>query len=44
MKDLKHLMYFENLLLDSKNELIEQAQGEEPVDPTLEVLPDEESW
>lgn len=28
MKDLKHLMYFENLLLDSKNELIEQAQGE----------------
>lgn len=28
MKDLKHLAYFENLLLDAKNELIEQAQSE----------------
>jgi len=28
MKDLKHLIYFENLLLDSHNELIDQAQEE----------------
>lgn len=28
MKDLKHLIYFENLLLDAHNELIEQAHEE----------------
>ena len=27
MKDLKHLAYFENLLLNADNELIRQAQG-----------------
>ena len=81
MKDLKHLLYFENLLQNAGNELIDQAKSdggvcvayvcentpepllnlgnafsirlraprtnsmrEEPLDPTLEVLPDEESW
>ena len=28
MKDLKHLKYFEDLLQDANNELIEQARGE----------------
>ena len=28
MKDLKHLNYFENLLLEANNDLIRQAQGE----------------
>lgn len=28
MKDLKHLLYFENLLQEAQNELILQAQGE----------------
>lgn len=28
MKDLKHLLYFENLLQEAQNELIPQAQGE----------------
>ena len=28
MKDLKHLLYFENLLQNANNELIEQAKGE----------------
>ena len=26
MKDLKHLYYFENLLMDANNELVRQAQ------------------
>ena len=26
MKDLKHLIYFENLLLEANNELIQQAR------------------
>ena len=28
MRDLKHLIYFENLLENSNNELIQQAQQE----------------
>ncbi|NCB50399.1 MAG: 2-hydroxyacyl-CoA dehydratase [Clostridia bacterium] len=28
MKDLKHLIYFENLLLSANNDLVQQAQGE----------------
>ena len=28
MKDLKHLYYFENLLMDADNELVRQAQDE----------------
>lgn len=28
MKDLKHLYYFENLLMDADNELVRQAQAE----------------
>lgn len=28
MKDLKHLLYFENLLQEAQNELILQAQSE----------------
>lgn len=28
MKDLKHLIFFENLLLNANNDLIQQAQGE----------------
>lgn len=42
MKDLKHLAYFENLLLDAKNELIEQAQseGKKCVSFTCENVPE----
>jgi len=28
MKDLKHLIYFENLLMDADNELVRQAQAD----------------
>lgn len=28
MKDLKHLIYFENLLQEAQNELVTQAVGE----------------
>ena len=28
MKDLKHLIYFENLLEDANNELVRQAQAD----------------
>ena len=27
MKDLKHLIYFENLLMDADNELVREAQA-----------------
>ena len=28
MKDLKHLIYFENLLQEANNELVQQARAE----------------
>ena len=28
MKDLKHLIYFENLLQEANNELVQQAKAE----------------
>ena len=28
MKDLKHLIYFENLLQETNNELVQQARAE----------------
>ena len=28
MKDLKHLIFFENLLQDAQNELVEKAKSE----------------
>ena len=42
MKDLKHLLYFENLLQEAQNELILQAQGEgkECVAYTCENVPE----
>ena len=33
MKDLKHLIYFENLLQEAQNELVTQAVGEETASP-----------
>ena len=34
MKDLKHLIYFENLLQEANNELVQQARAEgEPGHP-----------
>lgn len=42
MKDLKHLAYFENMLLDSNNELIQKAQadGKKCVGFTCENVPE----
>ena len=81
MKDLKHLLYFENLLQNADNELVQQAKSEgkicvayvcentpeplmnlgnafsvrlraprtdsmreEPLDPSIEILPDDNAW
>ena len=42
MKDLKHLIYFENLLQNANNELIEQAQanGQKCVAYSCENIPE----
>lgn len=42
MKDLKHLIYFENLLLDAKNELVEKAaeEGKHPLGYNCYYIPE----
>ena len=47
MKDLKHLLYFENLLQNANNELIEQARKDGKICAafTCENIPDpDEPW